>query len=167
LSPRLLSTTGSFAPPSSSSTAELQSGRVRSSFVNAAGQYDTQQLHDEWKKIITEFSDAMVGRTCTHARSHCPLSPSLLDRTTALMLTIIECDASQRAAPTVARTAIVVMLLCAQRCGSTCASVRQFSFAMRAVRAAAEGRVELRGAVADGTGGFCGGIATPSSAAAS
>lgn len=84
-----------------------------------------------------------------------------------MMLTIIDCDASQRAALTVARTAIVVTLLCAQRCGATCISVRQCSFAMRAVRAAAEGRVELRGAVADGTGSFCGGIAAPSSAAAS
>ena len=133
---------------------------------NSARTSSRRRSFSERKEVYDVSSEAVVS---AHAHTLVTrASPSLFSSLrTALMLTIIDCDASQRAVPTVARTAIVVMLHCAQRCGATCASVRQCSFAMRAVRAVVEGRVELRDAVADGTGGFCGGIAVPSSAAAS
>jgi hypothetical protein len=61
LSPRLLMTLATFRPPSATSTDTLQTGKVQSSFMNADGTTDTQQLHEEWKKIIIEFSQAMVS----------------------------------------------------------------------------------------------------------
>jgi len=78
LSPRLLVTLASFKPPSAESSAVLASGRVRSSFATSTNgeeqEGDTQVLHDEWKKIISEFSQAMVRLSTTTA----PLCHSLL-----------------------------------------------------------------------------------------
>ncbi len=91
LSPRLLLTLASFQPPSAASTATLQSGTVQSSFINAAGTSDTQQLHDEWKKIIIEFSQTMVSVALTPphistAASLHPLLPCTDERTRAMRL---------------------------------------------------------------------------------
>lgn len=78
LSPRLLETLRSFHPPSRKSTEVLAAGKLQSSFAAtgaAAAEKPTQVLHEEWKKIIEEFSTAMVSRRARTDSHRAVLSP--------------------------------------------------------------------------------------------
>lgn len=61
LAPRLLANLTTFQPPSATSTALLQKGKVKSSFPNEKGVYEEQELHEDWIRIVVEFAHAMVS----------------------------------------------------------------------------------------------------------
>lgn len=61
LQPRLLANTTTFRPPSTAATQTMQKGKVKSSFPNEKGVFEEQELHEDWIKIVVEFSQAMVS----------------------------------------------------------------------------------------------------------
>lgn len=74
LSPRLLQNLSSFTPPTAATTKLLQAGEVKSSFPNEQGVYESQVLHEDWKRIVLEFSAAMVSHidVARHTRTPIP-----------------------------------------------------------------------------------------------